>query len=242
MSRPSKVADWEVAIALYRGESRADLARRLGVSYQAIFYAAKRWTDAGGDPFPDARRRPLSSREKDIVALYRSGKSLREIGATNGLSHERVRQIIQSYERKTGSAVARHPKGKPGRGAARVPRVTWRCHGCGLERALTPGQLRCAPGMCIKCMGRSRRKSPAPDVIEEWIAQRRTGITFGRIAANAGYTTRNAHYVLRYVAIYLRDQGRLHELNGLQRRGRVPRWLAKVVPGVAEMAAQGAAP
>jgi len=58
------------------------------------------------------------------------------------------------------------------------------------------------------------------------------------MATKAGYSSNKSHYVLRYIAMYLRDEGRLHELNELQRRGRIPRWLTKVVPAVAEIAAQ----
>ncbi len=113
MGRPGKVADWEVAMAIYRGESGVGIAQRLGVSPATISHAAKRWRDAGGAPFPRRRRGAkarLTARNKDIVALYLSGKSLREAGAALGISGEAVRQVIVKYERLTGEAVERGRK------------------------------------------------------------------------------------------------------------------------------------
>ncbi len=239
MSRPSKVADWEVAMAIYRGESRADLARRLGVPYQAIYHAARRWIAAGGKRFPDGRRRVLTARTRDVVALYRAGRSLREIGRAEGITGEGVRQIILKYESLTGSTVERHDKGSTQARGPRIARVAWRCRSCGVERQLRPAQFEIAPAMCGKCRGLQKR--PPAKIIEAWIAQRNVGVRFSRIAEEAGYPRQKWHYVLRYIALHLRDEGRLHELKELQ-RGRSLRWLSKMIPAVAGIAAQEAAP
>ncbi len=239
MGRPSKVADWEVAIALYRGESGVGIAQRLGVSPATVSYAAKRWRDAGGAPFPRRRRGAkarLTARNNDIVALYLSGKSLREAGATLGISGEAVRQVIGKYERLTGEAVSRGRKKGGWPTGPRVPRVRWHCQNCGVERDLLPSKYR--PTFCAEC--RNRSKFPPPEIIESWIAQRRAGAPFLRIALNAGYNKQCAQYPLRYIAMYLRDTGRLHELKELRPGSLL--WLSKVVPAVAEMAAQEAAP
>lgn len=236
MGRSRKIADWEVAMALYRGETRADIARHIGLPYQTIVKAAARWIDAGGEPYPAlAVTRPPAPRNKKIVDLYRSGQSMRAVGAAFDISMERVRQIIVSYEKKTGRSVERHPRRYRSSPPPTAPRVTWLCQGgCGTERRVTSRALEISPSMCRKCRG--KQKIPPPEIIESWIAQRRQDVPFMRIALQAGYNHQQGHYPLRYIAMYLRDAGRLDELKELQ-RGRSLRWLSKKIPAVAEMLA-----
>ena len=106
-----------IIAALRRGLTRTETARRFGVSYWVVAKAARDWEMSGGEPLPrDRRGRPrqslhqVTSRERDVVTHYRSPArpTMRALAAQYGLSAERVRQLIQCYERKTGDKVQRN--------------------------------------------------------------------------------------------------------------------------------------
>lgn len=72
--------------------------------------------------------RPVSSRDRTIMAARRRGLSLAKIALGLGVSTARVEQIVRRYERRNGPVLANT---KIRREQSRAPRAAWRCRHCG---------------------------------------------------------------------------------------------------------------
>ena len=125
MSRTSSVDAAAVAARLQAGETRAEIAQRLGTSYANVAVAARRWQRLNGRNLPRARRgrigpvkiKRVTPRMQAVVAAYRpEGVTLRQVGAQFGKSAEWVRLQLNAFEALTGERIARKPRGKRGRG------------------------------------------------------------------------------------------------------------------------------
>ena len=97
MSRTPYVDEAVVAAGLQAGETRAEIAQRLGTSYANVVTAARRWQRLSGCSLPRARRgrigpveiKPVTPRMQAVVAAYRpEGVTMRQVGAQFGKSAE----------------------------------------------------------------------------------------------------------------------------------------------------------
>lgn len=162
------------------------------------------------------------SRDAKIVAYYRAGLSLRAISAIFAISHERVRQIIASYEASSQLKLERnYARGE------RTKRITWRCAGCDLERKMCASQAKHRQ-ICSKCNGLGKVKY-SNETISTWIAKRRNGKTWLEIALEAGFNRNSSSSVCRIVYGFLRRNNRLAEVAELW-QGYSIRYLARDYP------------
>lgn len=111
-----------------RGGLLKDAATEAGVSYQVASVAARRL----GLKFPHAGRIYNDPRADSMATLYRSGRTLQQIGNQYGLTRERVRQIIGFYhglDRKDGGVRITSEKNKAARGRKAEMRsfARWGC-------------------------------------------------------------------------------------------------------------------
>src|SRR5271166_6312952 len=150
MSRKPSVDAAVVAARLQAGETRAEIAQRLGASYAIVARAAQRWQRVSGQNLPRRRRgrigrvKIVTPRMAAFVAAYRpEGVTLRRVGAQFGKSAEWVRVQLNAYEDLTGERIARTPHGKKGPRMT-IPRTLWQCPDCGQRRDLTTAQARLA--------------------------------------------------------------------------------------------------
>ena len=135
MSHTPSVDEAVVAAGLQAGETRAEIAQRLGTSYANIVAAARRWQRLSGCSLPRARRgrigpveiKPVTPRMQAVVAAYRpEGVTMRQVGAQFGKSAEWVRLQLNTYQDLTGERIARRPRGKRGPRLT-IPRSPWQC-------------------------------------------------------------------------------------------------------------------
>jgi transposase len=215
MSRTPSVDAAVVAARLQAGETRAEIAQRLGTSYANVVAAARRWQRLSGRNLPRVRRGRIGSvetkhvtpRMQAVVAAYRpEGVTLRQVGAQFGKSAEWVRLQLNAYEDLTGERIARKPYGKRGPRLT-IPRTPWQCPDCGQRRDLTPAQAMLAPKRCRPC-AIAHVCLPSP-VVERWIKARTEGQSWRSIAAADG---RSIPAIYRAVYLYLRRNDRLDEI------------------------------
>ena len=189
-------------------------------------YVARLGWKAGLKPRRDAperrrTKRPLTDAQRAIVADYRApGATLVSVGALHGVSYERVRQLVVSYEAETGTAVPRTPK------TARGPRVTLTCPGCGRTVEVQPSVARSGSPYCLSCALLIRSDRIPPAQIEDWVRQRLAGIPWLRMALAAGYKSNTSASVPRAVYVRLRAEGRTADIAALWPRG-IPHWLRR---------------
>lgn len=161
------------------------------------------------------------TRDNKIVAYYKAGMNLREIGSVFSISHERVRQIIASFETKSQSKLERnHWRGE------RTERIIWRCASCGLERKMLASQVHSR--VCSKCNDLSKIKY-SDETISAWIAQRRSGLTWTELARQVGFKKNSLSTISYVVYAFLRRNNRLSEVAELW-KGYSLRYLAHLYP------------
>jgi transposase len=212
MSRTPSVDAAVVAARLQAGETRAEIAQRLGTSYGNVAVAARRWQRSSGQNLPRARRAPIkintvTPRMRAVVAAYRpQGVTLRQVGAQFGKSAEWVRVQLNAYEGLTGERIARKPHGKRGPRLT-IPRTPWQCPDCGQRRDLTSAQAMLAPTRCRPCAIAHVRLPSC--TVERWIKARTEGQSWRSIASEGG---RSIPATYRGVYLYLRRNDRLDEI------------------------------
>ena len=108
MSRTPSVDAAVVAARLQVGETRAEIAQRLGTSYANVVAAARRWQRLSGCSLPRARRgrmgpveiKHVTPRMQAVVAAYRpEGVTMRQVGAQFGKTAEWVRLQLKHLRR-----------------------------------------------------------------------------------------------------------------------------------------------
>jgi len=215
MSRTPSVDEAVVAAGLQAGETRAEIAQRLGTSYANVVTAARRWQRLSGCSLPRARRgrmgpveiKHVTPRMQAVVAAYRAeGVTLRQVGAQIGKSAEWVRLQLNTYEDLTGERIARKPRGKRGPRLT-IPRSPWQCPDCGQRRDLTPAQAMLAPKRCRPC---AIAHACLPSrIVERWIKARTEGQSWRSIASA---DRRSIPTIYRAVYLYLRRNDRIDEI------------------------------
>jgi transposase len=214
MSRTPSVDAAVVAARLQAGETRAQIAQRLGTSYANVAVAARRWQRLSGQNVARARRgrigpikiKTVTPRMRAVVAAYRpEGLTLRQVGAQFGKSAEWVRLQLNVYEDLTGERIARTPKGKKGPRLT-IPRTPWQCPDCGQRRDLTTAQAMLAPKRCRPCA--IAYVCLPSRIVERWIEARTEGQSWCSIASEDG---RSQQAIKRAVYLYLRRNDRLDE-------------------------------
>jgi transposase len=215
MSRTPAVDAAVVAARLQAGETRAEIAQRLGISYANVAAAARRWQRSSGQNVARARRgrmgpikiKTVTPRMRAVVAAYRpEGVTLRQVGAQFGKSAEWVRLQLNAYEGLTGERIARKSKGKKGPRLT-IPRTPWQCPDCGQRRDLTTAQAMLAPTRCRPC---AIAHACLPSrIVERWIKARMEGQSWRSIASEGG---RSMPAITRGVYLYLRRNDRLDEI------------------------------
>jgi len=215
MSRTPSVDAAVVAARLQAGETRAEIAQRLGTSYANVVVAAQRWQRLSGFSLPRARRgkigpveiRRVTPRMQAVVAAYRpEGVTLRQVGAQFGKSAEWVRLQLNAYQDLTGERIARKPHGKRGPRLT-IPRTPWQCPDCGQRRDLTPAQALRASKRCGPCA--VAHVCLPSRIVERWIKARTEGQSWRSIASADG---RSIPTIYRAVYLYLRRNDRLDEI------------------------------
>ena len=215
MSRTPSVDEAVVAAGLQAGETRAEIAQRLGTSYANVVTAARRWQRLSGCSLPRARRgrmgpveiKRVTPRMQAVVAAYRAeGVTLRQVGAQIGESAEWVRLQLNTYEDLTGERIARKPRGKRGPRLT-IPRSPWQCPDCGQRRDLTPAQALRASKRCGPCA--IAHVCLPSRIVERWIKARTERQSWRSIAAADG---RSIPTVYRVVYLYLQRNDRLDEI------------------------------
>jgi transposase len=211
MSRTPSVDAAVVAARLQAGETRAEIAQRLGTSYTNVAVAARRWQRSSGQKLPRARRdrigpikiKTVTPPMRTVVAAYRpEGVTLRQVGAQFGKSAEWVRLQLNAYEGLTGERIARTPYGKRGPRLT-IPRTPWHCLDCGQRRDLTSAQALIAPKCCRPCA--VAHVCQPSCTVERWIKARREGQSWRSIASDDG---RSIPATYRAVYLYLRRTAR----------------------------------
>src|SRR5215472_8044817 len=136
----------------------------------------------------------------DVAEQYQSGKVLREIGSDYGISRERVRQLLIAFERKSGQPIARHYVSD---------RAVREGVDCGVRICRAKSSTRCR-----KCSGIARRGLRVSLVAcEAYFDRRKGGESWLSIAKSAGYKGSHVgHVIVRMVATWLSQEGRLDEL------------------------------
>jgi len=173
-------------VAMYRaGSTLKKVGMAFGISTSRVLAIIVREERRYGLPKTRNKRgRPKGSfgyldRNRDIVAMYRAGKTLKETGQAFGVSGQRVLQIIVRDEKQHGHLSVRNSY-------ARQPELR-RCAspGCGRFFAASPSD---STKYCSsKCFGRelSRRKRiPLP--IDDLIEDRRAGKTLADLVEKYG--------------------------------------------------------
>ena len=215
MSRIPSVDAAVVAARLQAGETRAEIAQRLGTSYANVAAAARRWQRLSGRNLPRVPRGRIGPGEikhvtpqmQAVVAAYRpEGVTLRQVGAQFGKSAEWVRLQMNAYQGLTGERIARTPYGKRGPRLT-IPRTPWHCLDCGQRRDLTPAQALRASKRCGPCA--VAHVCLPSCTVERWIKARREGQSWRSIASDDG---RSMPATYRAVYLYLRRNDRLDEI------------------------------
>ena len=215
MSRTPSVDAAVVAARLQAGETRAEIAQRLGTSYANVVTAARRWQRSSGSSLPRARRGRIAPVEikrvtpqmQAVVAAYRpEGVTMRQVGAQFGKSAEWVRLQLNAYEGLTGERIARKPRGKRGPRPT-IPRTPWQCPDCGQRRDLTATQALRAPKRCRPCA--IAHVCLPSHIVERWIEARTEGQSWRLIASADG---RSIPTIYRGIYLYLRRNDRLDEI------------------------------
>ena len=215
MSRTPSVDAAVVAARLQAGETRAEIAQRLGTSYANIAAAARRWQHLSGRNLPRVRRgrigpveiKHVTPQMQAVVAAYRpEGVTMRQVGAQFGKSAEWVRLQLNAYEDLTGERIPRKPHGKRGPRLT-IPRTSWQCPDCGQRRDLTRAQAMLAPKRCRPCA--IAHVCLPSCIVERWIKARTEGQSWRSIASADG---RSIPTIYRAVYLYLRRNDRLDEV------------------------------
>ena len=231
MSRTPSVDAAVAAARLQAGETRAEVAQRLGTSYANVAAAAQRSQRSSGQNLPRApggRIAPIKTvtpRMQAVVAAYRpEGVTLRQVGAQFGKSAEWVRLQLNAYEDLTGERIARKPHGKRGPRLT-IPRTPWQCADCGQRRDLTSAQALLAPKRCRPCA--IAHVCLPSRIVERWIKARMEGQSWRSIASADG---RSIPTIYRAVYLYLRRNDRLDEIPLIWGPEGKVEWLRRLHP------------
>lgn len=135
------------------GITLAEAADKIGISY----WLAGRHARVAGIKFPHASIKPAGQRELQMAALFRSGKTLQQIGDAYGVTRERVRQLLEKagIEASEGGACLRNSKVRISRKLALEQKEMKRT-GCALDCLR---ELR-SIGRQMMLAGQSRGKTP----------------------------------------------------------------------------------
>lgn len=199
-----------------------------GVPYGVASLAVRTYERATGERLPRSprgapARTTVSAREANIIATYRELQNMRAVGDTLGISRERVRKIINRYERLTGEAIPHAPRGTPGE---RVARVIWKCARCGTERRVRPSDLGSLREYCLRCHHRLSAKFLSDQLIEDTIAARLAGEKWRPLGIRAGYVPSGAHSLESGIYRAVQYQGKYELIPRLWPKG-IPHWLQK---------------
>lgn len=165
-------------------------------------------------------------RMRAIVALYRAGDSYWDIGTDYDISGERVRQILDDYEKRTGDLVPRRPIG-----GRRGMKVEWQCPRCKTARMvnlLTADRWEESGHLCAGCA--TQRLLVPEETITKQIAERLSGKFWTEIAAEVGRPQNGSAYIQSPIYRYLLARGDVSMINRLWPRG-IPAWLENGVVG-----------
>lgn len=111
--RKSKVDPVAFDALLKEGLTRQEIADRLGVSYSNVIYFCHR--HGIEIQHASARCPKVKKRAEDMAAMYRSGRTLEQIGSLYGITRERVRQLISKHCGITGRDGGKAARGEANR-------------------------------------------------------------------------------------------------------------------------------
>lgn len=197
-----------------------DAAKAYGLSTLTVCnYASRAGVSLTGRGKGASMNSKNPKRDSEWVSRYRDGETLNDIASTAvpPVSRERVRQVLFSYEKRTGEKLPRHT-GAPG--VFRSERVEWKCEICSESRWITEAYRdRYASARCSKC------RNIDVDKFEKQIDMRRELGNWHRASIAAGYSPTSVS-MQRHIYRYLRQMGRRPEINELWPQG-VPPWLIR---------------
>jgi Mor family transcriptional regulator len=189
----------------HSGMTYAEIGRKYGLSLDAAYRALKeaglksrrRGPRLGLQPTPQLT--PDRSAQREAIYLaYQSGKTMGELAIKQGVSSERVRQVVALYEKAKGLEKRRH------RGAQ--PREVRNCAECGEPfEARVPSQKCCSP-RCGMRFARSHRAVKMP--LEVMIADYNSGMGFRAVARKYAFDTMTVRRRLLGAGLKSRPGGR----------------------------------
>lgn len=174
------------------------------------------------------KRQNKLSRDSAIVAMYRTGETMRNVGSVYGISDERVRQIILKYERRTGDKVPRDVASKRAYERARHPSIIFICPDCGKTATQTSTQAKSRrTGRCIHCAAAARSaRGLSPAKLENIFIRMLGDEPRVKIARDFGYKATTCSRQVLTVARWLKNAGRKDDLHRLF-TGRATHWLRR---------------
>lgn len=192
------------------GKTRAQVAQELLMSYGGVVTYAREFGIAFVHASKD--RTDGGERADTMSAMFKSGKTLQEIGSLYGLTRERVRQIITKHKGLVGQDGGASAKARMRTANTRAKKEAdclKRC-GCTLEQL---HELR-AMGRRIVANGGGREKTPIGAFSHQRCAARRRGIEWNltlwqwwTIWAESGKWYERGRHGDGYVMCRFRDDG-----------------------------------
>lgn len=136
------------------GKTRQEAAQEVGLAYPTVVIYALRY----GIEFRHASAAgPIDASRTDAMAsMYKSGKTLLDIGSLYGVSRERVRQLISKTHGLTAKDGGQHASAERARESRQAKKEAWSFdkYGCSVEQYKT--LLRVGKDMVKRGIGRDR--------------------------------------------------------------------------------------
>lgn len=152
----------------------------------------------------------MTDRQLKIVEEYRAGDTLEIIGQRQGITRERVRQIVARYEEENDIKFARKYR--------TLERERWHCEVCGAERIGTPTELSKLPTRCSRC------RSVDPEQIARFVAEYKEYGSWLKVTILHGHPPTSAN-IPRKVYLHLLTVNDAATIRELWPDG-IPRWMA----------------
>jgi transposase len=111
---PGPTEEMKRAVYLYRDEAYAApaVAEMMNLPHRnrvfTLLNAYERLTGETIKRHPQGYKRDVSERIKRIAAEYIAGANLRDLSEKHGVSYQRISQMLDKYEEKTGKVISRH--------------------------------------------------------------------------------------------------------------------------------------